>query len=422
MTETQRYLRENGIESLLSTFNIRACYHPDKNVDLVILNYTVTPDNTNTIIADECRGLVLELDTWNIIAKPFTRFYKAGVKCKLEDIDITESIVQSKEDGTLMILYNYRDTWRVNCIHNFADDKVRYGDITYSELFEETLGNTLQDIDINLDTTCTYLFEMCSIHNRVVRKYDPSRLYLLTVITNTCEELPMKDVNICASILGVDRPTLYNFQSINDMKKQLMTIGKDDITFEGFVIHYNGQRFKVKNVGYLYLHKLRFRGFPSFSKKLIRYFDNNMDDVLVMCEEFGMNMEEIEYRLNMYRNKIDDNRYHEHTYCDYSDYPCNEHNDGLANVPTHDGDKWNVMCTCGTRMNLIRLKKDHVVPSLCHCGMRLGHYIVKTGKVIYLCSSCNNTHEAHQRDIMYENEGVQHFTGEPSRHTMFKES
>jgi len=143
--------------------------------------------------------------------------------------------------------------------------------------------------------------------------------------------------------------------------------------------------------------------------------------------DFGVDIEEVEYAIKLCKQKKcigragQDPRYHEHVYCDYDDhyddikYIIRAENDGISNTqPVKVSDtEWIVYCTCGHIMELKEMKRDYVVPAWCHCGMRLGHYKVKTWKIVYMCPRCQNTHEAHQKDVMFKNEGVLHKKGEP---------
>ncbi len=403
----------------------------------MILNYTNQYTSNASDIEEECRGLVLEEGTWDIVAKPFTRFYKTGIKRELKDIDLQKSLIQSKEDGTLIIMYYYKGTWRVNCIQNYADDTLPFNNMmTYKELFESILGTPLSYLSPDeLDINSTYLFEMCSVHNRVVRKYEPARLFLLTIIKkmedNHYQELTISEIDDCAKYLGVFRPQVFEFENHNDITKYLRIKEKTDITFEGFVINFEGERFKQKNYSYLMLHRLRFRNWVAATPKVLGGFVRNKQIKILLnhVEEFDTNIDEVIYAINMIRHGIKkDPRYHEPIFCDHIvcygnaiEDMINEDNDGIAlewpkqsEIHNIDGEnKWHVVCTCGSDMDLVRMKRDHVVPSMCHCGKRVGYYKIRTGRIAYLCSNCGNTHEAHQDDIKYTNEDKLRLKGEP---------
>ena len=484
---TQQFIREHGLNELKSRYKIKTCFHPHDPI--VILNYTNQFSKNVHPIEDECRGLVLELDTWNVVAKPFTRFYQTGVKRQLEDIDFSKCVVQSKEDGSLVILYNYRGAWRINCIQNFGQDLVGESKMTYQQLFEHIIGHKLEDfpsVFSTLNPNCTYLFEMCTVFNRVVKLYIPSKLFLLTIVHRDTESLMFieEDMEICnqtSEILGTCRPQVFDFKTKKEMIKylQVMQTNIENMTFEGFVINYfpnstNAhikERFKLKNLTYILLHRLRYRDYAAATPKNVMHFIKNSnlwDKFLDTIQEFGLNCNEIMYKImiikeNMSNTKCShkmikamDERYHpDKRYCSIeSSYGveqleqiCDD-NDYMSRIckPVFDGFSWDVRCPCKittdllnnkeskksfdpsflSKMELIRLKKDHLVPSPCHCSqmyiekphdimksIRVSDYYIKTGKLVWICPDCNNTHEAHQQDVIYEDEGIPHREGDP---------
>lgn len=431
MANVQQFLRNNGLTALQSKYQIRVRRHID--LPLIILNYT--NQISSTPIEEECRGLVIEDKTFKVVAKPFTRFFKMGIKKQLKDINLLKSVVQSKEDGTLMILYNYNGLWKVNCIQNFANDTLPFNDeMTYLKLFEQILGLQLKNLH-GIDKQCkkcTFLFEMCSVFNRVVTKYDNPQLFLLAINklgdNETYIELDVNIVDDWAQFLGVGRPKTYHFKSHKDMVNCLVQKEKNDITFEGFVIvGPDKQRYKLKNHSYLMLHRLRFRNWIAATRKTLGGFirNNQLDQLRQCVVEFGSNVAEIEYAIQtVIRGDKIDHRYHTNKakkYCNFRKYYDNmdklvaKENDGLATImpaKTDDGN-WIVTCTCDTRMNLVRLKRDHVVPSMCHCKKRVGVYSIRTGRLIYTCPNCDNTHECHQQNTIFDNEGILYTEGEP---------
>ena len=75
--EIQKFLRKKGsLEYLKSSLGIKTKAHP--TLPLVIFNYDHILTPHDNIIGVECRGLVLEYKTWNIVAKPMYRFYNWG--------------------------------------------------------------------------------------------------------------------------------------------------------------------------------------------------------------------------------------------------------------------------------------------------------------------------------------------------------
>ncbi len=83
MLNVQKYLRAgNTIENLSVEYGIHANHHP--TFPLVVLKYDQIEAKKNCPIASECRSLVLEKGSWDVVSKSFNRFYQFG-----ENLDIT---------------------------------------------------------------------------------------------------------------------------------------------------------------------------------------------------------------------------------------------------------------------------------------------------------------------------------------------
>src|SRR4051812_48394081 len=106
MLKVQDYLRAGGTTDKLGELGIAAFRHPQ--LPLVGLKYQAHAPRFHPLVR-ECRGLVLEDGSWQVVAKPFHRFHNAG-----EDPDAFAAFgwdgcsCQAKEDGSLVIVYHYR--------------------------------------------------------------------------------------------------------------------------------------------------------------------------------------------------------------------------------------------------------------------------------------------------------------------------
>src|SRR4051794_35366003 len=113
MLNVQAYLRSGKSASELSSeLGIGIFAH--SSLPLVGLKYESSAPKDHPIVR-ECRGLVLEVGSWDVVAKPFDRFYNAGeVPEAFARFRWDRSICQAKEDGSLVIVYAYRGAWHVN--------------------------------------------------------------------------------------------------------------------------------------------------------------------------------------------------------------------------------------------------------------------------------------------------------------------
>jgi hypothetical protein len=251
MLKVQQYLRDGRpVEALASELGIGAFHHP--SLPLVGLKYQSHAPRAHPLVK-ECRGLVLEAGSWDVVAKPFDRFYNAG-----EDPDGFSAFrwerctCQSKEDGSLTIVYSYGGAWHVNSSGSFGFGKVGSSRRPWSQLFWSAtrLGPD------RLDARHTYVFELCSPHSQVVRAYPETVAYLLSMFDPaTCREFPAEAVDEEAGRLGMRRPEIYRVGSMDEVAALLEEKERTDPTFEGVILRDDADlRFKIKTRTYLEAH------------------------------------------------------------------------------------------------------------------------------------------------------------------------
>ena len=268
----QEYLRSGKTTAdLTNELGIKVTEHP--TLPIAIFNYDQLESPKTNPIVREARGLVLEKDTWNVVAMSFPRFFNWGeVQEEMPLFDFSDFVVQSKEDGSLVLLYYYAGQWRCNTRGSFAQDLLQFQNFTWEEGIKKALG--VNFFDAGLLPTRTYVCEFCAPWNKVVRTYTKPVLYLLTVFDNiTQEEYNVKQVDAMynatlskQSLLL--RPTVYEFHNMAEIEAFLQQQATDDATFEGVVIRdKDNRRWKIKNACYLALHKMRGEGDNLFNPK-----------------------------------------------------------------------------------------------------------------------------------------------------------
>lgn len=63
---------------------------------------------------------------------------------------------------------------------------------------------------------------------------------------------------------------------------------------------------------------------------------------------------------------------------------------------TEPFNSWKVFCHCNGSMPLRRLKSDFSIYKTCHCGSRFDIKTYQKDTYLYICNTCNLTHEAYQ--------------------------
>jgi len=225
-------------------------------------------------IADECRGVVVHMPTLEVVRRMFDRFYNFGEFPELEkEFDWSTAVVDEKVDGSIIgVWFNDESwTWEVGTRGNaFGDNTVTTlsgedGTITFRQLFLRALNKTEGEFrlwaSLKLGMHRTYIFELCTLENKVVTAYDSDKVFLLGIrydIIGGFLEVSPSELDLIAGQMGVLRPQSYSLSSFEDCVKAANELGG---LKEGFVVR-DGQnrRMKIKSVAYVAAHHLRGNG------------------------------------------------------------------------------------------------------------------------------------------------------------------
>lgn len=196
----------------------------------------------------QCRGLVLD-KTGKIIARPFRKFFNYEELRSDDQIFVPEDIKQilQKEDGSLIIVFSYDDTWWTITRGSFFSDQA---------LLAQRILDANADFYRKADRRCTYLFELTGPSNvNVCRGYTEDSLILLSIV-NTDEDIEY-DIDFVqdqAKLFGFRTPKVYTWSD------DFVATVKDnpDLNSEGVVVVLkSGLRFKIKSTIYCNLHRIR---------------------------------------------------------------------------------------------------------------------------------------------------------------------
>ncbi len=299
--EVQKYLQNKTFDDLNAELGIKVNQHD--TLPLVILNYDQIESPKTHPIVRECRALVLHRDTKEVVARSFPRFFNWGeVADEMHLFDFSSVSIQSKEDGSLCLLYHFDGKWRVNTRGSFAQDVMQFHNHTWeSAICKAAKVPNLDELGVSLNKDITFVCEFCSPWNKIVRRYDEPCLYLLTAfVTKTGEELAVNQCDGFAKAAGMLRPVVYNFCTIEEIQDFLQGQAEKDPTYEGVVIRdRNNQRWKIKSATYLGLHKLRGEGDNMFNPKHLLPFvmAGEEDELLTYFEEVRPQFYELKARV-----------------------------------------------------------------------------------------------------------------------------
>lgn len=303
MLKTQQFLRqyestEVGLAKLFLKYAIGNTCHPTDG--RVILNYSQIDSPKNHEIVRECRGLVLDRNNnWELVARAFPRFFnweEAG-KSTTGLFKWDGCACQDKEDGSLAIVYFYNNAWHFNTRGSFGSGEVNGCGITWHQLFETAMVNVGFDYkDLNRDRT--YIFELCSRYNKVVRDYPTPTLHLLSAFEGE-QELKHNQLsnNECYKLNLVNERKFANIDEVNEF---LTENAKNDPTFEGIVLRdRKNLRFKVKSIKYVELHKLNNNGNLATPKNLIKFIlEGEQDEIIAYWNNLEPTIRDMEVKIN----------------------------------------------------------------------------------------------------------------------------
>ena len=256
MLKTQEFLRNGGtLEQLKERFAIG--YRVNEALGVVSLNYNQIESPMSEEIVQECRCLILELDTWDVKGITFRKFFNHGEAHIPADFDWSSFQTYEKLDGSLIALwYHDAEDWQI-ATRSVPDGSAPVDDsgLTYRQLVLRTLEDMgvswLQFISA-MEPRYTYIYELMTPENQVVVQHLDRKLVLIGVRSN--REPYYKESNLDGwerhhPDFPVPIVTLYEGFSKDAVMASVQE--RDPIEHEGYVlVDRNHNRVKVKSDAY----------------------------------------------------------------------------------------------------------------------------------------------------------------------------
>lgn len=217
--------------------------HPE-NPDVRIFNYTqyCQSEQAWDEVTKACRGLIMNIKTGEIIARPFPKFFNYAEHLNNGwPIPIEKPIITEKLDGSLGILYWLNGKPYIATRGAFESEQAKWATNFWRK------NCNLDQWDKGL----THLFEIIYPENRIVVNYDFSNLvYIGTIDIETGKTVPFSDKFFQATELRSAR--VIADKDLSELEKM------DEPNSEGFVVFYpeSNVRMKIKFPEYVRLHKL----------------------------------------------------------------------------------------------------------------------------------------------------------------------
>lgn len=223
----------------------------------VMMTDTFPPVNTlNDAIRRECRGIIFDSVTGDILRRPFHKFFNVNEREETQDhlIDLSQDhVVLEKLDGSMIAPF-------------IVNGNIIWGTKMVAQEFHETVSEFVADkpeyeefVRLCITNGVSPIFEWCSRKNRIVIDYPEDQLILTGMremvnggyfVHSAMKALAYKSET--ASI-----PVVRAFSPIDNLNQFIDYVrGIEDI--EGFVIRFNdGQMLKAKSHWYLQIHKAK---------------------------------------------------------------------------------------------------------------------------------------------------------------------
>ena len=269
---------------------------------IVIFNYRFV-DLNDFINNDalEYRGLTF---VFNEDGTLYNRFLKLRKFFNLNENDSTQHInllnkkiksIHNKEDGSLITFIKLPDeTVLATTKMTFENDQSKVAQFRY----ENNVENIKPLIDYCLNNGIISIFELTGPLNRLVLKYNETKLILLRLRCNKTGEL--LDFNVLPDNLINNIPiaTNENYNSLDEMISLSETIEDK----EGWVIVLeNGLMLKIKTKWYFNLHRLLSDDIHRENTIIEIILDEKLDDIYSKLDEKDS---EIKENIELIKNKV----------------------------------------------------------------------------------------------------------------------
>lgn len=261
MLKVQEFIRSHADwEHLLSAepYCISISKDTVNGRDLVLLKYDQIRSDFALDIVKECRGLILDAHTFEVVCYPFNKFFNFG-ESHAADIDWRTAVVTEKLDGSIIKVVNLDghflistngviDAFKCNLPENVGCPFNSFGELVMEGF--KFYGIRAEDFPRLFAPGFTYIFELTSPWNQVVVRWDKTKMNFIGVRDNaSCKELFFADHPL-ADIF--DTPKIFPIGNIDECVEAAKVLPEDA---EGYVVvdaQFN--RIKVKSPRYIQLH------------------------------------------------------------------------------------------------------------------------------------------------------------------------
>ncbi len=281
MLNVQKFLlaqKEQGLsnaqafEQLTEQFAIKVKHYEDERI--VLLDYHMIDSPKMNPVVIECRSLILQFDTFEVVSRKFDRFFNYGEALEYyRAFDLSRSVIMEKADGSLIGVYHHNGKWHISTRGMaFAEGEHVLGG-TFREKVLDAFNiseEEFQQVFAGFPKDTTFVFEYTSPENRIVTKYEAPVMVLLSA-NNTETEWEYAVAYKELYLMGLKFRPVKTY-SASDMDEVVKLANSLPNLEEGFVIYdpVSNKRMKVKSSLYVVAHSIRGNDPLPTKKNLLR--------------------------------------------------------------------------------------------------------------------------------------------------------
>lgn len=211
-------------------------------------------ENLHARIRRECRGIIFDTETGEILRRPFHKFFNVNEREETQDhvVDLSQDHrILEKLDGSMIAPFMI---WPGEMVWG---TKMGATDVAKPvEEFVEANSHYRQFAKFTISRGYTPIFEWCSRKQRIVLDYKEDQL-ILTAIRDITTGRYMSHELMEAHAESYRIPVVRTFEPQTDMKAFVEYV-RDLEDLEGFVVRFSdGHMLKLKCHWYLQIHKAK---------------------------------------------------------------------------------------------------------------------------------------------------------------------
>ena len=277
---------------------------------LVMFKYDQTRSDLSIPLVQECRGLILDAVSLEVVSYPFNKFFNYGEPLAV-DVDWKSAYVTQKLDGSIIKVVNLDgnflistngmiDAFKCNLPENYG----RPFD-TFGELFMEGLkwyGIRKEDFDRLFKPGITYMFELTSPWNQVVVNWNVTKAWFIGQRDNsTFKETFFGDSEL-ADVF--DTPKVFPITNVDECVKAAQELPDNE---EGYVVvDRDFNRIKIKSPRYIQLHYMAGNQIWSPTRVMEIIRDNEISEYVAYFPKFKVAFDAIKAKYDSYARNLKD--------------------------------------------------------------------------------------------------------------------